>query len=164
MNSLKKAGLEPKDITKVVYSHFHLDHVGWTTTEIDDGETDEIDLTFPNAIYYASKVEWVFWEDKTEDPVMGIDIKTFKEPLEGKIYALEDGQEIIPNLIAKFEFGHTPGLLNLILNVDGKRVWFMGDVVNSEVQFENPNWCYFSDNNEEKAINKFIFTIFFIVN
>ena len=30
----------------------------------------------------------------------------------------------------------------------------MGDVVNSEVQFENPHWCYFSDNNEEKAITK----------
>ena len=151
LNNLKKAGVDRKDITKVIYSHFHL---GWTTTETDDGETDEIDLTFPNAVYYASKVEWVYWEDKTKDPVMGIDIKTFKEPLEGKIYSLEDGEEIIPNLFAKFEFGHTPGLLNLVLNVDRKRMWFMGDVVNSEVQFENPNWCNFSDNNEEKSIKR----------
>ena len=154
LNSLKKAGVERKDITKVIYSHFHLDHVGWTTIHDDDGETDEIDLTFPNAIYYASKVEWVYWEDKTKDPVMGIDLKTFKEPLEKKIYSLEDGQEIIPNLFAKFEFGHTPGLLNLVLKIEGKRVWFMGDVVNSEIQFENPHWCYFSDNNEEKSIKR----------
>ena len=67
---------------------------------------------------------------------------------------MEDGEEIIPNLFAKFEFGHTPGLLNLVLNVDGKRVWFMGDLVNSEVQFANPHWCYFSENNEEKSIQK----------
>ena len=80
LNNLKKAGVDRKDITKVIYSHFHLDHVGWTTTETDDGETDEIDLTFPNAVYYASKVECVYWEDKTKDPVMGIDIKIFKEP------------------------------------------------------------------------------------
>ena len=155
LNNLKKAGVKPEDITKVVYSHFHRDHVGWTTIEKEeDGEVYDIELTFPNAIYYASKVEWVYWEDKTTDPVMSINLKTFKEPLEGKIYSLEDGEEIIPNLVAKFEFGHTPGLLNLILNVDGKRMWFMGDLVNSEVQFANPHWNYFSDNNEERAIQK----------
>ena len=37
-------------------------------------------------------------------------------------------------------FGHTPGLINLILKADGKRLWFIND-----------NWCFFSDNNEEKA-------------
>ena len=155
LNNLKKAGVEPKDITKVVYSHFHLDHVGWTTVEQEeDDDVYEIELTFPNAIYYASKVEWVYWEDKTTDPVMSINLKTFKEPLEGKIYSLEDGEEIIPNLFVKFEFGHTPGLLNLVLKADGKTMWFMGDLVNSEVQFANPHWCYFSDNNEEKSIQK----------
>ena len=28
----------------------------------------------------------------------------------------------------------------------------MSDMVNSDLQFENPYWCFFSDNNEEKAI------------
>ena len=72
--------------------------------------------------------------------------------MEGKIKFLEDGQEIIPNLFVKFEFGHTPGLINLILNTDGKRMWFMSDMVHSDLQFENPHWCFFTDNNEKKAI------------
>ena len=109
-------------------------------------------MTFPNADYYSSKVEWDFWKDKTDDPIMGINPKTFKEPLEGKIKFLKDGEEIIPNLFVKYEFGHTPGLINLILNSEGKRMWFMADMVNSDIQFENPHWCFFTDSNEERAI------------
>ena len=28
----------------------------------------------------------------------------------------------------------------------------MGDLVNSDLQFENPQWSFYTDNNEEKAI------------
>ena len=147
LNNLKKAGLDRKDITKVIYSHFHPDHVGWTSIE----ENGKRILTFPNADYYSSENEWDFWKDKTNEPI-GIDLKSFKEPLEGKIKFLKNGEEIIPNLFVKFESGHTPGLINLILNEDGKRMWFMSDMVHSDLQFEDPQWCFFTDNNEEKAI------------
>jgi 2,4-dienoyl-CoA reductase-like NADH-dependent reductase (Old Yellow Enzyme family)/glyoxylase-like metal-dependent hydrolase (beta-lactamase superfamily II) len=147
LNNLKKAGLDRKDITKVIYSHFHPDHVGWTSIE----ENGKRILTFPNADYYSSENEWDFWKDKTNEPI-GIDLKSFKESLEGKIKFLKNGEEIIPNLFVKFESGHTPGLINLILNEDGKRMWFMSDMVHSDLQFENPQWCFFTDNNEEKAI------------
>ena len=109
LNNLKKAGLDRKDITKVIYSHFHPDHVGWTSIE----ENGKRILTFPNADYYSSENEWDFWKDKTNEPI-GIDLKSFKEPLEGKIKFLKNGEEIIPNLFVKFESGHTPGLINLI--------------------------------------------------
>jgi len=124
-----------------------IDHTGGTSIE----ENGKRVLTFPNAEYYSSKNEWNFWINKIGEP-LGIDNKTFKEPLEGKIKFLEDGQEIIPNLFVKFEFGHTPGLINLILNTDKKRMWFMSDMVHSDLQFEYPHWCFFTDNNEKKAI------------
>ena len=147
LNNLKKAGLDRKDITKVIYSHFHPVHIGWTTIE----ENGKKVLTFPNAKYYSSENEWNFWKDNTKHP-LAIDQKGFKEPLEGVIKFLKDGEEIIPNLFVKFEFGHTPGLINLILNSEGKRIWFMSDMVHSDLQFKNPEWCFFTDNNEEKAI------------
>jgi len=147
LKNLKKAGYEPKDITKVIYTHFHSDHVGWTTIE----ENGKRVLTFPKAEYYSSKNEWDYWTNNLDNPI-AINSKTFKEPLEGKIKFLQDGQEIIPNLFVKFKFGHTPGLINLILNTDGKRMWFMSDLVHSDIQFENPHFCGFTDNNPEKAI------------
>ena len=147
LNNLKKAGLDRNDITKVIFSHFHPDHIGWTSIE----ENGKRVLTFHNAKYYSSENEWNFWKDNINHP-LAIDQKNFKEPLEGVIKFLKDGEEIIPNLFVKFEFGHTPGLINLILNSEGKRIWFMSDMLHSDLQFKNPEWCFFSDNNEEKAI------------
>ena len=31
-------------------------------------------------------------------------------------------------------------------------MWFMSDMVHSDLQFENPEWCFFTDKNEERAI------------
>ena len=58
LNNLKKVGIDKKDITKVIYSHFHPAHVGWTSIE----ENGKRVLTFPNAEYYSSKNEWDFWK------------------------------------------------------------------------------------------------------
>ena len=147
LKNLKKVGLDRKDITKIIYSHFHPGNVGWTSME----ENGKRVLTFPNAEYYCSENEWDFWSSKIGEP-LSIDAKTFKEPLEGLIKFVKDSQEIIPHLSVKFMSGHTPGLINLILNAEGKRIWFITDIVHSDLQFENPNWCFVSDNNEEKAI------------
>ena len=147
LNNLKKAGYDRKDITKVVYSHLHPDHIGWTTI-IEQGRRV---LTFPNAEYFCSENEWDFWSSKLDIPY-AIDTKAFKQPLEGVIKFVKDGEEIIPNLFVKNMFGHTPGFINLILKAEGKRVWFINDLVHSILQFENPSWSFYSDNNEEKAI------------
>ena len=147
LNNLKLLGIERENITKVIYSHFHPSHIGWTSIE----ENGKRVLTFPNAEYYSSKYEWEFWENKTEGPI-SIDPIKFKQPLEGKIKFLEkDEEEIIPNLYVKFEFGHTPGLINLILKTDEKRIWFISDVVHSDLEFEFPLGFFFVDNNEKKA-------------
>ena len=80
IKNLKKAGVNREDITKVIYSHFHPTHIGWTILE----ENGKRVLTFPNANYYSSKNEWEFWANKIDEPI-SIDKKDFKEPLEGKI-------------------------------------------------------------------------------
>ena len=108
-------------------------------------------LTFPNANYYSSQNEWEFWVNKIDEPI-GIYTIAFREPLEGLIKYLKDGEEIIPSLFVKYEFGHTPGMINLILEVDGEKMYFISDILLSDLQFENPYWSLFTDNNKEKAI------------
>ena len=148
LENLKKAGFDRKDISKVIYSHFHPSYVGWTSIE----ENGKRVLTFPNANYYSTKNEWDFWANKIDETI-GIELNSFKEPLEGVIKYLKDGEEVIPNLFVKYEFGHTPGMINLILEADGKKMWFVSDLLHSDLQFENPQWSFFSDNNKEKAMN-----------
>ena len=146
LDNLQKLGIDRNNITKVILSHFHPSHTGWTSIE----ENGKRVLTFPNAEYYSSQYEWEFWENKTSGPI-SIDPVKFKAPLEGKIKFLKNEEEIIPNLYVKFEFGHTPGLITLILKTDEKRVWFISDLVHSDLEFEFPLGFFFVDNNEEKA-------------
>ena len=104
-------------------------------------------------IIILRKMNGISGKIKINEP-LGIDAKNFKEPLEGKIKFLKDEEEIIPNLFVKYEFGNTPSSINLLLNSDneGKRIWFIGDLVHSDLQFENPNQSYYTDNNEERTI------------
>ncbi len=147
LNNLQRAGWIKRDITKVIYPNFHPEHVGWTSVDINGKRF----LAFPNAEYYSTQNEWDFWKDKTNEP-LGINLENFKEPLEGNLKFLKDGEEIIPNLFVKYVFGNTPGSINLILNAEGKRIWFIGDLVHSDLQFENPSWSFYTDNDKERAI------------
>ncbi len=55
MESLRDAGVEPPQVTDVLFTHLHLDHIGWAVTE----ETP----TFPNATYRCAQDDWAFFVD-----------------------------------------------------------------------------------------------------
>ena len=56
IRSLKAKGVDPQEITDVIVTHLHFDHVGGATYY--DGET--LKLTFPNATYHVQGEQW-YW-------------------------------------------------------------------------------------------------------
>ena len=56
IQSIKKAGYSPNEVTDVLCTHLHFDHCGgsvqWNTTK------DRLELTFPNAKYWAHSAHW----------------------------------------------------------------------------------------------------------
>src|SRR5262245_21213400 len=54
LNSLKQAGIDPKDFDAVVMSHAHIDHLGGNVA--DDGKPN-----FPNAQFYITQADHDFW-------------------------------------------------------------------------------------------------------
>ncbi len=55
LDSLKKAGVTPDQITDMVFTHLHFDHAGGTTDYNDQGELYEL---FPNATYHVNRRHW----------------------------------------------------------------------------------------------------------
>ena len=51
--SLREHGVKPDDVTDVIFTHLHFDHVGWATTK---GE-----VVFRNATYRAHEADWAYF-------------------------------------------------------------------------------------------------------
>ena len=57
MQKMTEAGFGPDDVTTVVCTHLHVDHVGWNTQLIDGAWHP----TFPRAQYLFGETEWAHW-------------------------------------------------------------------------------------------------------
>ena len=141
-NNLKLAGIDPRDVTKVVFSHAHPDHI-WATLS-EDGS-----LRFPNATYYVGAAEWDFWMDPDYltkmPPVLHEFARGAQRDLEAvkeRVVMLKAGDDIVTGLRSLDTSGHTPG--HLSFEVAGREGLLIAvDVANNEiVSFEHPEWRF----------------------
>lgn len=142
---LRQAGIQPDQVTAVLNTHLHPDHVGWNMT---DG-----DPTFKNARYYFSAKDYEWWtsEGVIEDAPQ---IPTQAQPLEalGLVELTGDGDDIAPGIRALATPGHTPGHQSFLIDSDGEKGIVTGDVIHSRAQFTEPEWCAGFDMDKPTAI------------
>ena len=141
--SLLAAGVKPTDVTKVVFTHLHFDHVGWAFSK------DRVYPFFPNARYVASRTDWEYWNTSTDDS-RADHLKSFEfnvEPLSGLgVIDLVEGEQFLSGGIRTLPTpGHTPGHMSLFLESNGKKGVVTGDVFHSSAQFTNPDWSHRAD-------------------
>ena len=134
MDSLQKSGVAREEVTDVVYTHMHLDHVGWTTIEVDGKRQ----LMYPNARHVSSQTEWEFWYG--QDNPLGPNIEAVQQPLADHIQFVSEGDEIAPGVTVISTPGHTPGQIALMITVGEQRLLLGADLLHSESQLYEPTW------------------------
>ena len=145
LSNLARAGVSCDAVTDVVFTHFHLDHVGWTSVDT----AGKRHLTFPYAAYYCSQQEWDFWQ--ADQSGYGPDAAVLYKPLAGKVHFVKPSEEILPSLTVIASPGHTPGMITLMLAAGRERVYFIGDVLHSAVQISERTWTTAFDADTEAA-------------
>ena len=143
--SLAAAGIEPSQITKVVFTHGHLDHIGGTVAE---GGA----LRYPNASYYVNGAEWDFWMDTTLISKMPAEMHGFIIGAQGVFGAVKDrvtmlkpGDDIVTGIRLLDTAGHTPGHASVEV-AGGEGLIIVADAaVNPVVFFEHPEWRFSFD-------------------
>ncbi len=117
--ALTEKGLKLSDITDIIISHLHFDHVGGCTY----GTGDQLKLTFPNATHYIQKEQWD-WANRPTEKDRASFLKENIVPLkQAKLKILNGEAEIFPGIHVLISHGHTRSQ-QVVKVTDGKQTLF----------------------------------------
>ena len=146
---LQTENILPADITDVIITHFHPDHVGGIYA--DTGQ-----LNFPAARFYMHQDEWQYWHSSQSDNQPGM----FKFFIERNITKLKDNNlhlvkgdftQLLPGVTAVKAEGHTPGQLALIIHSGKEKLLYISDAFLHPLHIERTDWQTNYDLNHEQA-------------
>lgn len=152
-DSLDQIGLTPQDITHVVFTHAHPDHIWGLLDDFDEP-------LFSEASYYMGRDEWDYWwNPATVDEIgaarqaFAVGAKRRMEVIEDTVQFFDDGDEVLPGISAVGSFGHTPGHMSFEIRQGNDAALVVGDAIgNHHVAFERPEWPSGSDQDTDTAI------------
>ncbi|MEM8630587.1 MAG: MBL fold metallo-hydrolase [Pseudomonadota bacterium] len=125
---LAAAGYDAGDVTKVIITHMHGDHVS--------GLIDESGEAFPGAELITGAAEDNAWSANPNDTYNGK-----IAPLRDKFAFVDDGASIAPGVTAMAAFGHTPGHMTYMLESGGEQLLITADLANHFVwSLGYPDW------------------------
>lgn len=139
LESLAAHGVQPADVTDVLFTHLHFDHVGWATTHGS--------IVFPNATYRCDERDWNHFV--TDDPEGGAGRKL--RPIIDRLAMWDRDGAVLPGLDAIVAPGHTPGSTIVVVSDGADRALLLGDVVHCPVELLDDEWEGMGDVDPELA-------------
>lgn len=136
--SIKETGVDPEEITDVIITHLHFDHVGGAV----DKKGDQYLPAFPNATYHISRKQWD-WAMRPNQREKASYLDENIKPLAdlGLINFIDSDQELLPGIHVKQFHGHTDGLLIPFISYKDKTLVYMADLVALAAQISSSWVC-----------------------
>jgi len=127
LNSLQQLGFTADDITDVLFTHLHDDHVGAATRLDENGNSV---CVFQKAQYWVSEIHWQ-WAMKPNKREKAAYFTDNLEPLlqSGRLHLLKEGEQPFEDIVLKTFNGHTRGQIIPFIQTAGKTVVFMADFI-----------------------------------
>lgn len=125
--SLRAAGVTPDQVTDILISHYHDDHIGGLITSTGA-------LAFPNATIHVAAADW---EQMKAYPA-GAALVAAITP---KVQPFAPGAVVAPNITAVPLAGHTEGHTGYEIVSGSDRLLYFGDALHSSVlSVAHPEW------------------------
>lgn len=135
---LAALGVEPADITDVVLTHLHFDHVGWTTQKGS--------VVFDRATYRCDRRDWEHFVGPDEGATRKL------SPLHDRLETWEGSGPLLPGMDTMAAPGHTPGSTILVISSGVDRAMLLGDVVHCPVELLDDEWAGMADVDPDLAL------------
>jgi glyoxylase-like metal-dependent hydrolase (beta-lactamase superfamily II) len=126
-SALLEKGYSPEEVTDVILTHLHFDHVGGALKWDDTGKAVTV---LPNATYYCSKAQW----DTAQQPNPREKASFFPENYdslfhEGRIEFLYENGPLFNGIDIEIMNGHTLGLIVPIIHYKEHKVVYTADFI-----------------------------------
>ncbi|CUH60058.1 MBL fold metallo-hydrolase [Thalassobacter stenotrophicus] len=146
VDSLDAIGLAPEDITHVLFTHAHPDHIWGLLDDFDEP-------LFYEASYMMGRAEWDYWWNPETVNTIGdaraafaVGAKRRMEAIEEAVMLFDDDDEVLPGIAALSTPGHTPGHMAFEVRQGTEAALIVGDAIgNHHVAFAKPGWESGSD-------------------
>jgi glyoxylase-like metal-dependent hydrolase (beta-lactamase superfamily II) len=129
LDSLAALGVQPADVTDVVFTHLHFDHVGWATQKGT--------VVFPRATFRCHAADWDHFVTGPNPEAGSVRKLT---PLADRLDPFGDGASIAPGITVRHAPGHTPGSAVVVVADGTERALLLGDVVHCPVELVENDW------------------------
>jgi glyoxylase-like metal-dependent hydrolase (beta-lactamase superfamily II) len=133
-------GVSAGQVTDVVFTHLHFDHIGWAATETGAP-------TFPNATYRCAAPDWEHF--MVEHPG---DEAELIGPVADRFELWDGSRPVLPGIDSLAAPGHTPGSAVVVVSSGSERAMMLGDVVHCPVELVDDEWASMFDVDPELAL------------
>ncbi len=127
-SSFRKAGYSLEQVTDVILTHLHFDHVGGA---VKKGEQEgSYQAVFPNANYYVSKAQWDWAMNANPRERASYFPENYLPLFEnGQLEFIHEEGPFCEGIFLEIKDGHTRGLIVPIFDYNGRKVVFTGDFI-----------------------------------
>lgn len=132
---LAAIGVRPEDVTHIVITHAHYDHIEGLTIERDGRPR----LRYPNARILLGRGEWEsrpIAEETEPDLIVRRAVQT-----SGRLELVDGDREVVPGLWMLHAPGESPGHSVVRLTSGGDRFYALGDLFHHACEVEHPDWA-----------------------
>jgi glyoxylase-like metal-dependent hydrolase (beta-lactamase superfamily II) len=149
--NMRAAGLDQKDISKIVITHFHPDHIFGLMSKTNE-------LIYPDIEILVPETEYAFWTDPDcigRLPQSRVALARRIQatlPNWRNITRYQADKDVLPGIHAIPTYGHSPGHTSLLLSSGDVQVMVMADITNIPVlNMQHPDWHLAADFDPQMA-------------
>jgi glyoxylase-like metal-dependent hydrolase (beta-lactamase superfamily II) len=134
--SLNALGFTNEDITDVILTHLHFDHVGGAVVRNKEGR---LLPTFKNATYWSHESHWQ-WAINPNDREKASFLKENFMPLQehGQLQFLTNETKLFEGFSFELSDGHTESMIIPIIECNGNKIAYMADLIPSAAHIPIP--------------------------
>lgn len=144
---LEKENIRPDQITKLLLSHLHKDHIEGAVKITENG----FEAAFPNALIYIQKRELDFAMENRGNPSFDFDMLEKLIQLPNIIWMNDDNGEITEEISYQVAGGHTPFMQVFWIRENGETVFYGADDL-PQASYLQYHLAYKSDFDGRKAM------------